>query len=439
METVGVKNVKQELEDRLIGFDLSLCCSCGTCSGGCPVPGTPGMEGWDPRKALRMIRLGLLDEVVASDFPRACTGCGRCAHACPMGLDPGAVFAVLKRMRSPKDAPGALHKGVLAAYEGDVGHAQRTRDYLMLLADLGLEAAAEGLPGFYVPVAKRDAKVAFAPSSKELFGDFETLKWWWKIFYAAREDWTMPGAPWDAFGWDAPVCGGERDPLRSCGAGRLLTPDCGGAYGCRTGMEACRLNDPQNAVRHLDLYRYVRDLVVSGRIRLDPSKHRGRVFTWHDSCKHVRALELGNGGGWCDLARFLLEACVGRENWVELIPNRANTYCCGAGGGDSRSSVEAWSIAHGRFKARQIEDSGADVVVVGCFNCREQLMKRLPEHHPQNRRYEVRHLWELVAESLMIEPWSPAEAARAQAQADAHWDRLGLLLEIGSPGAASPS
>ena len=64
-------------------FNLSLCLTCGTCTNGCPATGTPSLEGLDTRKAIRMLALGMVDEVMESMFPWVCTGCGRCVHGCP--------------------------------------------------------------------------------------------------------------------------------------------------------------------------------------------------------------------------------------------------------------------------------------------------------------------------------------------------------------------
>ena len=80
----------------------------------------------------------------------------------------------------------------------------------------------------------------------------------------------------------------------------------------------------------------------------------------------------------------------------------------------------AW---HGRQKYYSIRDSGADVVVVGCSNCHDQLMKRLPKNY-EDCRYGVKYIWELVAETLVMEPWSDEEIARAASDAKEQWKTL---------------
>lgn len=62
---------------------------------------------------------------------------------------------------------------------------------------------------------------------------------------------------------------------------------------------------------------------------------------------------------------------------------------------------------------------------MGCSNCHDQLMKRVPKYYP-DYKYEVKYIWELVADSLVIEPWSDEEIAKAQAAAQEQWERLGV-------------
>jgi hypothetical protein len=38
-------------------------------------------------------------------------------------------------------------------------------------------------------------------NSKEPFGEPDDMKFWWKIFYAAKEDWTVPSENWEGVNW----------------------------------------------------------------------------------------------------------------------------------------------------------------------------------------------------------------------------------------------
>jgi Fe-S oxidoreductase len=193
--------------------------------------------------------------------------------------------------------------------------------------------------------------------------------------------------------------------------------------GASLGMKECVKQDPANEIRFIYLYEYLVELIQAGKIKLDKSVNAGKTFTWHDSCKHGRELERHFGKGFYDEPRWIISQCV--DDFIDMEPTRGNSHCCGAGGGMWPGPYPDESAWHGREKYRSIKNSGADVVVVGCSNCHDQLMKRLPKHY-QGYKYEVRYIWELVAETLVLQPWSDEETATAEAEAKEQWKRLGL-------------
>jgi Fe-S oxidoreductase len=429
--------LKNPVKEYLNKFDLNLCLTCGTCTNGCPVTGGDGAEGLDARKALRMLALGMVDELVQSKFPWLCTGCGRCVHACPMGIDIVGIMGHMKSLRPRDQVPGILHKGVENVLNTGNNMAIPQEDYFFLMSDMGREIAQEELPGFYVPIDNDGAKILFYPNSKEVFSDNDDMIWWWKIFYAAREKWTIPSENWEAVDWGLFTGNSEAtkilaqrkiDFMKLHHIQRMVMPDCGGgSYGCRKGMKECVLEDPNNKIEHIYLYDYLKEIIETGRVKLDKSVHAGKVFTWHDSCKHGRELERNFGYGYFDEPRWIIRQCV--DQFVDMEPTRMNNYCCGAGGGNWPAPYEKESAYYGRHKVRQIKDSKANVIVVGCSNCHDQIMKRLPKFYPEDCKYEVKYIWEIVADCLVIEPWSDEEVAKAEEEAGAQWERLGVSLD----------
>lgn len=431
-EPVIARAMPAAIKEKLAAFDFSACMTCGACSNGCPALGAPDMEGWDIRRVLRMMALGMTEEVVESKFPWVCTGCGRCSFVCPMGLDIPAIMAHMRHLRPREDVPGTLHAGMVNNVETGNNLAIPKDDYLLGMAELGQEVAEEDCPGFYVPVDVPDADILFFPNSKEVYGDFEDQFWWWRIFYAARENWTIPSEGWEAVDWalftanykaNKQLAQRKIEYMQRMGIKRMIMPDCGGgSYGCRKGMQQCLLEDPNNEVGYVYLYDYLVELIRQGRIKLDPSVNEGKVFTWHDSCKHGRELLRHYGRGFFDEPRWIMRQCGCRIS--EMQPNRELNYCCGAGGGNWPMPYEEQSAWHGRKKYNQIKNSGADVVVCGCSNCRDMMMKRLKKFYDCD--FEVKYIWQLVAESLVIDPWTQEEIEKAEAKAKAQWDRFGV-------------
>ena len=79
------------------------------------------------------------------------------------------------------------------------------------------------------------------------------------------------------------------------------------------------------------------------------------------------------------------------------------------------------------MKAKQIRDTGAKLVIAPCHNCRDQIMKGLTKEFDLG--IETKYLWELVADSLVIEPWNEEEVAKAHELRDAQYERDGVDLE----------
>lgn len=198
MNMVVPKTMDSEVREFLNKFDFSACLVCGTCSNGCPITGTPGMEGWNTRKVMRMLAYGMVDEVVESKFPWLCTGCGRCAYSCPMGIDIPAVMAHMKSMRDRDKVPGSLHKGTMNNVDSGNNLAIPKDDYLMGMADLG-EEMSEECPGFYVPVDKQDADILFFPTPRKYMVTTKTSSGGGRSFTPPRK--TGPFLPKDGRPW----------------------------------------------------------------------------------------------------------------------------------------------------------------------------------------------------------------------------------------------
>ena len=90
-----------------------------------------------------------------------------------------------------------------------------------------------------------------------------------------------------------------------------------------------------------------------------------------------------------------------RISWKCIPTGKATTAAVPeAGPGRCPSRRSASSTAGSR--QRQIRNTGAELVVTSCHNCRDQILKSLRKEY--NLDIEVKYLWELVADSLIIEP-----------------------------------
>jgi ferredoxin len=209
---VDKKNRKLAVDAKM----ADVCFTCGTCAGGCPVT---GVDGFDPRKAIRMAALGLDDELIESRWPWVCTLCGRCENQCPMGVNLMKTFRKARGLRARDKVPGPIHKGTMMNLQRGNNLGIPKDDFLGLLADVGQELAHDECPGFYVPVDKKGANIITTINSKEPFGEPDDMKFWWKIFYAAKEDWTVSSVNWEGVNWG--LFSGD-DPAWKEQVGRVL-------------------------------------------------------------------------------------------------------------------------------------------------------------------------------------------------------------------------
>jgi len=198
-------------------YSQDICLTCGLCSSSCPVS---GMDGFDPRKLVRMVALGMEAAVTESRWPWICTMCGKCEHVCPMEIDIADLVRRVRSLRVRDKVPGVIHKGVAEALRSGNNLGLPKDDFIFILQDVGEELADEpGFSGFTVPVDKQGANLLTTIHNKLVNTHTEDLKHLWKIFHAAGEDWTVPSENWEGCNWA--YFSGDDDAMKIL-AGRIV-------------------------------------------------------------------------------------------------------------------------------------------------------------------------------------------------------------------------
>jgi Fe-S oxidoreductase len=292
----------------------------------------------------------------------SCTMCGRCTQVCPMGIDISSIVAASRQAfaaagRGPEDlfeaADNVLSKGsplgvTPAVFDGRVEWLED--DYEVEL-----------------PLDKPKANVLLTVSSIELMKYPKSIVAMARLLNQARVDWTFSTKGYEStnFGFLAGKPEIARQAIEKLvstaeeiGASHVIIPECGHAYGVLRWSGANILGRPLPfTVMHIT--EALAQLKREGRIKFRPIE---KSVTYHDPCQISRR----GGATWA--ARYLLEEAA---DFREMTPTGNYNWCCGGGGG-VQAMARAADLRHKVFqiKMKQVEDTGADIMLSACANCR---------------------------------------------------------------------
>jgi heterodisulfide reductase subunit C2 len=103
-------NFKFEIAKLPGGENIKKCFACGTCTAGCPVFHVE--HEYNPRKIIRMILLGMREQVLSSKIIWLCSQCYTCSANCPQDVDFSHIMMALRNLavREGHAPPDLLEK-----------------------------------------------------------------------------------------------------------------------------------------------------------------------------------------------------------------------------------------------------------------------------------------------------------------------------------------
>lgn len=87
--------LKQQIDHSELDGRSLLCTQCGICTSGCPLG-----EYIKPHKIVRMVNLGLRDQLIHLREIWLCTTCFTCSQRCPQDVNPANIIFNLKNIAS---------------------------------------------------------------------------------------------------------------------------------------------------------------------------------------------------------------------------------------------------------------------------------------------------------------------------------------------------
>ena len=320
----------------------------------------------------------------------SCTVCGRCSLMCPMGID---IASLVSMARHGMFQAGLVPHELWAVAE----RAKREGSPLGAKPEV-FKDRVEWLADDHeidIPIDKDKADVLCAMSSIEIMKYPDSIVATAKILNSLGIDWTFRSDGYEAtnFGllsgnsaWQKDMSMKLINAAVACGAKTLILPECGHAYGALRWMGANMYGKPL-PFRVLHIAEFLAENVENGKLKL---KKVGKSVTFHDPCQIVRR------GGAIEAPRKVLEA-LGVE-LKEMTPNRATGWCCGGGGGVvtiHRADPLRYKVF--QLKMNQIEETGAELPVTTCANCRQTFDDGQAHFHWDKT---MGSLLELVADNL---------------------------------------
>jgi Fe-S oxidoreductase len=321
-----------------------------------------------------------------------CNLCRRCAQTCPIGADNGLVAHELRKVFSQE-------MGIAAKELHDTGSMLQIKvgsstGMSPLVVKDNIEFIDEDMSektGLEVktPWDVEGADVLLIHNAGEILAWPENPGAFAVILNAAGVSWTMSSeiAGYDSINYGlwyddaqfARVAILHAQAARKLGVKKIVLGECGHAHKALT-VIADRVLSGDLAIPRESFLPFLRDLVLSGRLKLDPSRNNFPV-TLHDPCNMVRLM------GVVEPQREIIRHIC--PQFREMEPHGVHNYCCGGGSGFaimSGHNFPDWRFhVAGRKKLEQILNAFGDCMdpsipkylCAPCSNCKGQFRDML--------------------------------------------------------------
>ena len=356
---------------------------------------------WWYKLVTKPVKLSDFEEAVALIYD-SCTECGRCTMVCPMGID---TASLVHHMRTAMVEAELVPPELAALRMEQMHHGTvfgSSPEALRKMIDTIREKT-----GVEIPLDKESAEVMVLSSAVDLVANGNGLLATARIMNHIGADWTIcsdgfESANFGLLSGDMSLWAKQVGPIVAAAerikAKTLVIAECGHAYPALRWNPMLRSGELPFEMMYMS--EFLGRQAMAGKLHLKPLDAK---VTFHDPCK------TGRRGGAFDEPRAVLKAM--NADVVEMQNNKEYNWCCGGGAGifllQDATELRDESF---KIKLREVNETGAEAVVVSCASCRLNFESGRQKNHWDKR---VESLVELTAAHLIDDDG----AARAEGAA----------------------
>jgi Fe-S oxidoreductase len=324
-----------------------------------------------------------IDEMAEAYY--RCTACRRCKATCPLGMDHGLVTHLARWILAEVGViPRALLVSVREQLDGKTHNTSAIP--LPALKDT-CEFLTEELHDIYdvdiqYPFDVEGAEYVFFPAVSDYIMEADTLMGNAAVMHVTGASWTIGSQNYDGINYGLfysdrvmeRIVNQLMAEVHRVKGRKVLVGECGHATRSAWFIPTFKGHEGVPVVHCIQ---YAHQMLEAGRLPLKDDKIPERV-TYHDPCNIARV------GRITEPPREILKAIC--SDYVEMTPNRTENYCCGGGGGlVSIDEIRPFRTGPlGKRKADQIRDTGAEIVISPCANCKKQLKELCQDNGLEN-------------------------------------------------------
>jgi len=332
-----------------------------------------------------------------------CTACRRCTNECPLGIDHGMITRLARYVLSLIGiVPKALQVSVREQLEGETHNTSKIPKAALVNTLEFLSEELNDMLGVQMefPVDKKNRDYVFFCAVSDYLLEPETLMGNAAVLYAAGDwdKWTIGTQNYDGINYGLFYSDWHLENIIKQLVGEvtrlegknLLIGECG--HASRSAHDFVPVFAGKDKYPVINFMEYTLQCIKEGKIKLDNNIVTERV-TYHDPCNIARS-------GWIvNQPRQILKSFV--KDFVEMTPTGKENYCCGGGGGlVSIDEIHEFRMSiGGKIKAEQLRQTGAEICIAPCANCKKQL-KELIEYYDISCK--VMGLHDLILKAIEI-------------------------------------